>query len=119
GRREENRNELYRRLMAIDRDALTGLILAGGLSSRMQRLAVDPAAGTSPPSFQHDSGGKLNAGLATATAGTLRHAEGASPHGGNAVVDKGLLQLNNQPLIRHASQFLAPRVRQVLISANR
>lgn len=97
--------------MAIDRDALTGLILAGGLSSRMQRLAAAHA-----PAFQHGRGRSRDGGP---TLAARRHQDDSNELPDSAVVDKGLLQLNYQPLIHHASQFLAPQVRQVLISANR
>jgi molybdopterin-guanine dinucleotide biosynthesis protein A len=101
--------------MAIDRDALTGVILAGGLSSRMQSLARGQAIGPSD-AFQRDSG---HGGEARPTAAARRHAAGAYEHSDFTTLDKGLLQLGGQPLIHHASRFLGPQVRQILISANR
>lgn len=37
----------------------------------------------------------------------------------DGAVDKGLLLLNGQPLVAHSQRMLAPRVGQLLISANR
>lgn len=80
----------------ITRDALTGLILAGGQGRRMQEAGWGDAS-------------LADAGLAP-----------SSPQGGAArpVQEKGLLQLHGLTLAEHTRRRLAPYVSQVLISAN-
>jgi len=92
--------------MAIERASLTGLILAGGRSSRMQGPARAQAADVpADAGHVHDA----------------RHARGAPSWipAGEGVVDKGLLLLNGHTLAYHAWRFLAPQVERVLVSANR
>lgn len=80
----------------IPRASLTGLILAGGQSRRMQALgqADTPTAGASEVPAR-----RMNVSTED--------------------LDKGLLALHGKPLVAHAHDFLAPHVESVLISANR
>ncbi|MCC2594836.1 molybdenum cofactor guanylyltransferase [Pusillimonas sp. MFBS29] len=50
--------------------------------------------------------------------GQARRMQMVAEHAGT-VIDKGMLDLQGEPLVRHAQRFLAPHVQNMLISANR
>lgn len=72
--------------------SMTGLILAGGQARRMQ----DGASAQAPSRRGQEQAMRM------------------AP-----TIDKGLLDLCDEPLVAHARRFLAPQVRALLISANR
>lgn len=120
-------------ILAPTRDRVTGVVLAGGLSSRMGRPSIaspsNPGAPSSisrAPSSQRPSLPQLEAPSGIQPPLTpLEAASGMQPSlpqseaSQSTTTDKGLLNFRGRPLAARVLERLRPQVGPVLINANR